>query len=121
MHTQRNAVRKALGVVMDQLILISVSINAQNKVKKETCVTSFRMANMHPSHRVLFDEWINILEDRIFLVLKNMSRREQAFMILCQHAGSIFLLSIAMKSYLRSETFLPRHARMKWHGEKKKS
>ena len=121
MRTQLNTVRKALGAAMDQWILISIAINAQNQVKKETWIASFRRVSMRPSHRVPFDEWIKILDNRVFLALKNISRREQSFMMLCQHAGIIFLLSVAIKSYLRSETFMPRHARMKWCGRKKTS
>ena len=67
MHMQLNTVRRPLGHAMDQWILISIAINAQNLVEKETWIASFKRVNMHPKYRVPFDEWIKILDTRGFL------------------------------------------------------
>ena len=67
MYTQLNTIRSELGGAMDQFIHISISINSQNQVKKDTCISSFRRVNMHPNHCIPFDECINILDNHGFL------------------------------------------------------
>ena len=55
-HTQLNTVCSYLLAAMDQWIIISISTNAQNQVKKETWIASFRRLNMQTKHCVPFGE-----------------------------------------------------------------
>ena len=53
---------------MDQWYSIAISINAQNCIKKESCIDSFKKVNMHPHTRSTFDVWTRKLDGRVFLI-----------------------------------------------------
>jgi hypothetical protein len=69
MRQNLELVRKSLGSVnIDQYYLIAVAIDAQKRVSKQSWIESFVKVNMHPKHRVSFDEWIETLDRRGLLV-----------------------------------------------------
>ena len=55
---------------MDQWYLIDIATNAQNCIKKESCIDSFKKVNMHHHTRSTFDVWIRKLDDSGFLSAK---------------------------------------------------
>jgi len=64
MRHNLSLVKRTIGMNMDQWYLIVVAIQAQLKVTKECWISSFKRVNMHPDHRVPFDEWLRILDRR---------------------------------------------------------
>jgi hypothetical protein len=67
MRAAINAVAPKLGINMNQWYLITCAIYAQNRIKKESWIDSFKKVNMHPQTRVPFNDWIKKLDDRGFL------------------------------------------------------
>ena len=67
MRAAVDALSPALGMKMDQWYLIVIAIHAQNRIKKESWIDSFKKVNMHPHTRVPFNEWIKKLDERGFL------------------------------------------------------
>ena len=65
-----NMINPVLGQSMDQWYLISISINYQNYIKKESRIDYFKKVHMYPHTRSTFDIWIRKLDDRGFLSAK---------------------------------------------------
>ena len=68
MRTALNMLNTVLGQCMDQWYLIAIDINAQNCIKKESWIDSFKKVNIHPHTRSTFDIWLRKLDDRGFLI-----------------------------------------------------
>ena len=69
MRQHLEVVRKSLGSTrIDQWYLIAVAIRSQLKVDKQKWIDSFIKVNMHPKHRLPFDDWIKKLDQRGVLV-----------------------------------------------------
>ena len=47
--------------------MIAIAVNAQNCIKKESWIESFKKVNIHPHTRSNFDVWIRKLDDRGFI------------------------------------------------------
>ena len=56
-----------VGRSINQWVLIAISIDAQNCIKKEVWIDSFKKVNMHPHTRVSIDKWFEVLDKRGFL------------------------------------------------------
>ena len=67
MRAAVDALSPALGLKMDQWYLITIAIDAQNQIKKDSWIDLFKKVNMHPQTRVPFVEWSKKLDDRGFL------------------------------------------------------
>ena len=67
MRAALNMINPVLVQSMDQCYLIAISINAQNCIKKNSRIDSFKKANMHPHTRSTFDVRIRKLDYRGFL------------------------------------------------------
>ena len=67
MRSALQAVAPTVGRSMNQWILIAIAIDAQNVIKKEVWIDSFKKVNMHPHTRVSFDKWLEVLDKRGFL------------------------------------------------------
>ena len=67
MRSALQAVSPTVGRSMNQWILIAIAIDAQNRIKKEVWIDSFKKVNMHPHTRVSFDKWLEVLDKRGFL------------------------------------------------------
>ena len=88
-----NMIKATLGRAIDQWILISIAINAQNSIPKEVWIESFKKVNMHPKTRVPFQEWIKVLDNKgILSSEKYFEKRDSLYdaMPACWKKLSIF-------------------------------
>ena len=60
-----DVVRSMRKKVVNQWDLILICIHAFRKVGPEAWITSFKRVNLHPDHRLPFDEWIKKIESQI--------------------------------------------------------
>ena len=72
MRAALNMLNPVICQSMDQWYLIDIAMNAQNCIKKESCIESFKKVNMHPHTRYTFDAWIRKLDDSGFLSAKKI-------------------------------------------------
>ena len=67
MRSALQSVAPTVGRLMNQWISIAIAIDAQNCIKKEVWIDSFKKVNMYPHTRVSFDKWLEVLDRRGFL------------------------------------------------------
>ena len=67
MRAALNRLNPVLGQSMDQCYLITIDINAQNCINKDSWIDSFKNVNMNPHPCSTFDVWIRNLEDCGFI------------------------------------------------------
>ena len=73
MRAALNMLNPVIGRIMDQWYLISISINNQNCIKKDSCIDSLKKFNMHPHARSTLDVWIRKIDDCGFPSAKKLS------------------------------------------------